>query len=39
MSKTIDRDRLFKQLIGTFLIEFLDLFAPDLAMTIDRSTR
>jgi hypothetical protein len=36
MLATIDHDQLFKQLIGTFFVEFLDLFAPDLAITIDR---
>jgi hypothetical protein len=38
MPRTIDHDRLFKQLIGTFFLEFLDLFAPDLAVTIDRDS-
>jgi Domain of unknown function (DUF4351) len=36
MSKIIDHDQLFKQLIGTFFIEFLDLFVPELAVNIDR---
>jgi Domain of unknown function (DUF4351) len=36
MSKSIDHDQLFKQLISTFFCEFLDLFAPDLAVHIDR---
>ena len=36
MSKAIDHDQLFKQLISTFFLEFLDLFAPDLAVNIDR---
>jgi hypothetical protein len=36
MSETIDHDQLFKQLIGTFFIEFLDLFVPELAINIDR---
>jgi hypothetical protein len=36
MPRTIDHDQLFKQLIGTFFCEFLDLFAPDLAVHIDR---
>jgi predicted transposase/invertase (TIGR01784 family) len=31
MSKTIDHDQLFKQLLSTFFLEFLDLFAPELA--------
>jgi predicted RNA-binding protein with PIN domain len=38
MSKIIDHDQLFKQLIGTFFLEFLDLFAPDLAVNIDRDS-
>jgi hypothetical protein len=38
MPKTIDHDQLFKQLIGTFFLEFLDLFAPDLAINIDRDS-
>jgi Domain of unknown function (DUF4351) len=36
MAKTIDHDQLFKQLISTFFIEFLDLFVPELAVNIDR---
>jgi hypothetical protein len=36
MSKTIDHDQLFKQLIGTFFLDFLDLFVPELAVNIDR---
>jgi chorismate mutase len=36
MPKTIDHDQLFKQLIGTFFLEFLDLFVPELADKIDR---
>jgi hypothetical protein len=36
MSKNIDHDQLFKQLIGTFFLEFLDLFAPELAVNVDR---
>jgi chorismate mutase len=37
MPKTIDHDQLFKQLIGTFFLEFLDLFVPELADKIDRN--
>ena len=36
MSRTIDHDQLFKQLLSTFFLEFLDLFAPELATNIDR---
>jgi Domain of unknown function (DUF4351) len=36
MPKNIDHDQLFKQLIGTFFLEFLDLFVPELAINIDR---
>ena len=36
MAKTIDHDQLFKQLISTFFLEFLDLFVPELAVNIDR---
>ena len=36
MPKNIDHDQLFKQLIGTFFLEFLDLFVPELADRIDR---
>ena len=36
MSATIDHDQLFKQLIGTFFLDFLDLFVPELAVNIDR---
>jgi len=31
----IDHDRLFKQLLSTFFIEFLQLFAPDLARDVE----
>jgi hypothetical protein len=36
MPKNIDHDQLFKQLISTFFLDFLDLFAPELAVNIDR---
>jgi Domain of unknown function (DUF4351) len=36
MSKNIDHDQLFKQLISTFFLNFLDLFVPELAANIDR---
>ncbi|OLP19523.1 flagellar assembly protein H, partial [Leptolyngbya sp. 'hensonii'] len=31
----IDHDRLFKALLSTFFLEFLELFIPELAQTID----
>ncbi|HYM00267.1 MAG TPA: flagellar assembly protein H, partial [Blastocatellia bacterium] len=31
----IDHDRLFKELISTFFIEFLDLFLPEVCSYID----
>ena len=34
----IDHDRLFKELISTFFIEFLDLFLPQVADDIDRDS-
>jgi hypothetical protein len=38
MAKEIDHDQLFKKLLGTFFLEFLDLFAPDLASYIEPSS-
>ncbi|RCJ39081.1 flagellar assembly protein H [Nostoc minutum NIES-26] len=34
----IDHDRLFKELLSTFFIEFLDLFLPQVASQIDRDS-
>ncbi|MCC5619204.1 Rpn family recombination-promoting nuclease/putative transposase [Nostoc sp. CHAB 5836] len=34
----IDHDRLFKELISTFFVEFLDLFLPQVAQEIDRDS-
>ncbi|GAB1545051.1 DUF4351 domain-containing protein [Scytonema sp. NUACC21] len=34
----IDHDRLFKELLSTFFIEFLELFLPEVASTIDRNS-
>ncbi len=34
----VDHDRLFKELISTFFIEFLELFLPDVLKDIDRDT-
>ncbi|WP_298910909.1 hypothetical protein [uncultured Nostoc sp.] len=34
----IDHDRLFKELISTFFVEFLDLFLPQVASQIDRDS-
>jgi Domain of unknown function (DUF4351) len=38
MPKEIDHDQLFKKLLKTFFLEFLDLFAPDLASYVDPSS-
>ncbi|MCC5619634.1 Rpn family recombination-promoting nuclease/putative transposase, partial [Nostoc sp. CHAB 5836] len=34
----IDHDRLFKELLSTFFIEFLDLFLPQVVSQIDRNS-
>jgi Domain of unknown function (DUF4351)/Putative transposase, YhgA-like len=34
----IDHDQLFKQLLSTFFVEFLDLFLPAIAPSIDRTS-
>ncbi|KAF3889280.1 MULTISPECIES: DUF4351 domain-containing protein [Nostocales] len=34
----IDHDRLFKELLSTFFIEFIELFFPQIASTIDRES-
>jgi hypothetical protein len=31
----VDHDRLFKQLLSTFFLEFLELFAPELARSVE----
>jgi hypothetical protein len=36
--ENIDHDRLFKELISTFFIEFIDLFLPEVAIDIDRNS-
>ena len=35
MMPAMDHDRLFKELIGTFFLDFLRLFVPDLAAEIE----
>ena len=35
MSKSVDHDQLFKQLLTNFFLEFLELFAPELFAVID----
>jgi Domain of unknown function (DUF4351) len=35
MSKSIDHDQLFKQLLTTFFLEFLELFTPEFFAAID----
>jgi len=34
----MNHDRLFKELLTTFFIEFLDLFFPDLLQHLDRDS-
>ena len=34
----VDHDRLFKELLTTFFVEFVDLFLPDLAAGLDRES-
>src|SRR3954454_5387399 len=34
----MDHDRLFKELIRTFFVDFLELFLPDVAAYVDRSS-
>lgn len=34
----LDHDRLFKELLGTFFVEFVDLFFPDLAHLLERES-
>jgi hypothetical protein len=35
VSKSIDHDQLFKQLLTTFFLEFLELFTPEFFTAID----
>lgn len=32
----MDHDRLFKELLGTFFVEFMDLFLPHVGAYLDR---
>ena len=34
----IDRDRLFKELLSTFFLEFLDLFFPNITSYLESET-
>lgn len=34
----IDHDRLFKELLTTFFVEFLELFLPEIASSLDRDS-
>jgi|GEM_PF-2466122 hypothetical protein len=34
----IDHDRLFKELLSTFFVEFVDLFFPEMAAYLDRDS-
>ncbi|WP_308189221.1 Rpn family recombination-promoting nuclease/putative transposase [Nostoc mirabile] len=36
--KMIDHDRLFKELLSTFFVEFLDLFLPQVTQEIDKNS-
>jgi hypothetical protein len=38
MNAGVDHDRLFKELLSTFFVEFLDLFLPQVASTLDRDS-
>jgi hypothetical protein len=38
VARMIDHDRLFKELISTFFVEFLDLFLPQVVSQIDRDS-
>ena len=38
MSNNVDHDRLFKQLISTFFIEFIELFFPEVFNYLDRDS-
>jgi hypothetical protein len=38
MTNNIDHDRLFKELISTFFVEFIELFFPQLMDYLDRDS-
>lgn len=38
MSEKIDHDRLFKELISTFFIEFIELFFPEVLKYLDTNS-
>ncbi len=38
MTNNIDHDRLFKELISTFFVEFIELFFPQLIDYLDRES-
>ena len=38
MPEAIDHDRLFKELLTTFFIEFVELFLPEVAAYIERDS-
>ncbi|MFN7566977.1 MAG: flagellar assembly protein H, partial [Microcystis sp.] len=38
MTNNIDHDRLFKELISTFFVEFIELFFPQLIDYLDRDS-
>ena len=38
MTDSIDHDQLFKELLSTFFVEFVELFLPDVAAVMDRDS-
>jgi hypothetical protein len=38
-SSPMDHDRLFKELLTTFFVDFLEVFCPELAMLTSRTWR
>ncbi|BCU13831.1 hypothetical protein OA58_10930 [Microcystis aeruginosa NIES-88] len=38
MTNNIDHDRLFKELISTFFVEFIELFFPQVMDYLDRDS-
>ena len=38
MTETIDHDRLFKELISTFFLEFIELFFPEILQYLDTNS-
>ena len=38
MTESIDHDQLFKELLSTFFIEFVELFLPEVAALMERDS-